>query len=203
MKNTTFFTAVFISVLSINLSFAQADFQLGVKGGLNIANVQTDIDTDGKTGFHAGAFATWKFGRMGIQPELIFSKQGFAFNSQSTNLDIETDFNISYINVPIILKVYFVKGVNLQVGPHIGFAIKSELETTAAGNSITIDIKDDIRDTDLSLAMGAGIDLPFGLNLSARYNLGLSNIAVENSIDGGETRNRVFQVSVGYAFIRK
>ena len=202
MKKATLFAALCALLLSINLSFAQPEFHLGVKGGLNIANVRTDIDTDGKAGFHAGAFATFKFGKIGLQPELVFSQQGFAFDSQST-LDIETDFNISYINVPIVLKVYLVKGINLQVGPQIGFAIKSELETTAAGNTVTIDIKEDIRDTDLSLAMGAGVDLPFGLNLAARYNLGFSDNDKDQSITGDEMKNRVFQVSVGYAFIRK
>ena len=51
--------------------------------------------------------------------------------------------------------------------------------------------------------MGAGADLPFGLNLAARYNLGLADNEKENFITGDEMKNSVFQVSAGYAFIRK
>ncbi|MGB3465970.1 MAG: hypothetical protein WBA74_11900, partial [Cyclobacteriaceae bacterium] len=50
-------------------SFAQIGFQLGVKGGPNFSNVKTEINTDGSTGYHFGAYTTLKFTKVAIQPE--------------------------------------------------------------------------------------------------------------------------------------
>jgi len=209
MKKLTLLVAVlFVSVIGYNEANAQAGFQVGVKGGLNFANVTTEISTDGKTGFHAGAFAMLKLGKVAIQPELLFSTQGYSFTAADpTGIigDIESDFNSSYINIPIIVKLYLVQGINLQVGPQLGFASKSEVETTIAGVTATEDIKDAIKGTDLSFAFGAGVDLPFGLNITARYNLGLSDIidADDTTGDSDSVKNQVFQVSVGYALFKK
>ena len=68
----------------------------------------------------------------------------------------------------IIFKVYLVKGINLHVGPQIGFIAKPELESIALGSPVTLDVKDYTKNTDLSLSVGTGADLPFGLNLAAR-----------------------------------
>ncbi len=59
----------------------------------------------------------------------------------------------------------------------------------------------DIEDTnviDFGLNFGLGYKLDSGLNFSARYNLGLSNI--DDSDSNVETKNSVFQFSVGYFF---
>jgi hypothetical protein len=53
---------------------------------------------------------------------------------------------------------------------------------------------------DLSAALGLGWDLPFGLTIDARYNLGLSDIS---DFEGSETaKNQVFQLSVGFKLIK-
>jgi hypothetical protein len=46
------------------------------------------------------------------------------------------------------------------------------------------------------VAFGIGADLPVGLTLAARYNLGLTDIAEENQ--GEAVKNGVIQISVGY-----
>ena len=51
-----------------------------------------------------------------------------------------------------------------------------------------------------SSVLGVGWDLPFGLTLDARYNLGLSKInAGTNNV---ETKNQVFQISAGFKIIK-
>ena len=195
---------IFCSVGFIYQSHAQAGFRLGVKGGLNFANVDTDISADSRTGFHAGAFATIKISKLAIQPELIYSSQGAELQFQGFE---EARSNFNYLNVPILLKLYLIGGLNLQLGPQFGFLLGANSEDDIAEQAINeisnaediSDLRDAFNGSDVSLGIGAGIDLPFGLTADARYNLGLSEIDDSEAL--GATRNQVFQLSLGYRLI--
>jgi hypothetical protein len=188
-------------LLAAQQSYAQAEFALGIKAGPNFASLNNEStfgeNYKSRTGFHAGAFALIKLTKIGIQPELIFSQQGskVEFNNQ----DLES--NYSYLNIPIMVKLYLVAGLNLQVGPQFGFVTSAKQETfDDLGNKTKADIKDDLKGSDISAGLGAGWDLPFGLTIDARYNLGLSKI---NDSDGSpESKNQVFQISLGYKLIK-
>ena len=134
--------------------------------------------------------------RVGFQPEILFSQQGSTIKFDSSQPDIESNF--SYVNIPLIVKLYTVAGINLQVGPQIGFLTSAEIDNE--------DYKEELKGTDFSLALGVGWDLPFGLTLDGRYNLGLSDIndgigqgsgAPESTI-----KNQVWQISVGYKLFK-
>lgn len=186
------------SIAFIGSASAQAGLRLGIKGGLNFANLDSDLagfDTESRTGFHGGAFATIKISKLAIQPEIIFSQQGSEFQTDLGNLES----NFSYVNIPVLLKLYLIGGLNLQAGPQFGFVTSAEGDELEALYGVD-DLKDAYKGTDVSLGLGAGIDLPFGLTFDARYNLGLSDV---NDLDGaeGEIRNQVFQLSVGYRLI--
>ena len=178
---------------------AQAQVALGLKGGLNFAKVDIEnVSTDNRTGFHGGAFLLMKFSKIGLQPEIVFSKQGssFKFNSQ----DLESNYD--YINIPIILKLYTVAGINIQIGPQFGFVANAEQDVLdISTNTVTKqDVKNQIKGSDISAALGIGWDIPFGLTLDARYNLGLSKI--NDSSGSPESKNQVIQVSLGYKFLK-
>jgi len=170
-------------------AFAQ-EVAIGLKGGLNFANLDVS-DLEGtynnRTGYHLGAFTLFKFGNIGIQPEIVFSEQGSKVKSPSGSFES----NFSYFNVPVILKLYTVAGINLQAGPQFGFLTTAEVD----GN----DYKDELKNSDFGLALGAGWDLPFGLTIDARYNLGLKNVSDESTYD---IKNQVWQVSLGYKIIK-
>ncbi|WP_276372070.1 porin family protein [Chryseolinea sp. H1M3-3] len=178
-------------------SFGQTQFAIGIKGGPNFANINTDASAgenyNARTGFHLGAFALIKGERVGFQPEVLFSQQGSKLK-YSGNPDIKTNF--SYMNIPLILKLYTIAGINLQVGPQIGFLTSAKQELPTG----TQDIKDDLKKTDISLALGVGWDLPFGLTIDGRYNWGLSDI--NSGAAPGSVKNQVWQFSVGYKLFR-
>lgn len=181
----------FVLAVAAFCSFAQAQFSVGLKGGLNFANLDvSDVEATYKnrTGYHLGAFTLIKFANFGIQPEIIFSEQGSKVKDPTLG-DFESNF--SYVNVPIILKLYTVAGINLQAGPQFGFLTSAEVD----GNNF----KDQLKNSDTSLALGAGWDLPFGLTIDARYNLGLKNVSDQSAYD---IKNQVWQVSLGYKIIK-
>jgi hypothetical protein len=169
---------VFVAINYI--SFGQR-IDIGIKGGVNFSKLEIpDINTSDKTGYHFGAYSLFKFGKLGLQPEIIFSQQG-------SKVDLG-NWDTKYVNIPVILKFYLAGGFNMQAGPQFGFLSMAEL----AGNSI----EDDLKNSDVSLGLGLGWDTPLGLKLDARYNLGLS----DNSDDPAyETiKNQVFQLSLGF-----
>jgi hypothetical protein len=199
MKKLTVIAALMIVSVA---AFSQMQLAVGIKAGPNFANINTDASAGenykNRTGFHGGAFALFKFTKIGIQPEILFSQQGTTVEISSQDLKQ----NISYMNIPVMLKLYTVAGINLQAGPQFGFVTKAEGEfiDLQTGRKSTEDIKNELKGSDLSLALGAGWDLPFGLTIDARYNLGLSKI--NDSPQSEDAKNQVFQVSVGFKLIK-
>lgn len=184
-------------------SFSQTQFAVGLKAGPNFANIDTDASAGenykSRTGFHLGAFALIRGEKFGFQPEIIFSQQGSKFK-YSGSPDLKANF--SYVNIPLIFKLYTIAGINLQVGPQIGLLTSAESEdyNVANGQITENDIKDDLKKTDVSLALGVGWDLPLGLSIDGRYNWGLSDI--NSGASAGSVKNQVWQISVGYKLFK-
>lgn len=189
-------TLFFVAVSAY--TFAQ-EFAIGIKGGPNFANIDTEASLadnyDSRTGFHLGAFVQFRGERVGIQPEILFSQQGSTLK-YSGQPDIKSNF--SYMNIPVVLKLYTIAGINLQVGPQIGFLTTAEVDDE--------DVKDELKKTDFSLALGVGWDLPFGLTVDGRYNWGLSDIndsvGQGSGASVGTIKNQVWQISVGYKLFK-
>ena len=166
------------------MAFSQASVSLGIKAGANFAN--TNISgSESITSLHAGAYGLFKFANLGVQPEVLFSKQGSSFSRGS-------EINLDYVNVPVMVKLYLPAGFNLQAGPQFGILLNAEDEDGA-------DLKDSLKSSDLSAAVGAGWDAPFGLQFTARYVFGLSD---NNDGFGTEVKNKTFQLSIGYSLFK-
>jgi len=179
------------TVLTLSLAlfalvgFGQAKLEIGLKAGANFANTNVD-DANSITSFHGGAYGLIKLANIGIQPELLFSKQGSEFSGGG-------EVDLSYVNVPVMLKFYFPGGINLQAGPQFGILTKAE-------NEDGDDLKDSLKGSDISVGVGAGWDAPFGLQANVRYIFGISDI---NDVAGNdEVKNNTFQVSIGYSLFK-
>lgn len=185
-------------------SFSQAQLSIGLKGGLNFSKLDLNSSVasnyDNRTGYHAGLFTLVKVGPIGIQPEVIFSKQGSTYTINTDNYQA----NFDYINVPIILKFYLPLKLNLQAGPQFGFLSSHELINTATSVKDPKSAADLFSKTsDVAIAVGAGWDLPFGLTVDFRYNIGLSDIEIQPSTTQPVTfKNKVIQLSVGYKIFK-
>lgn len=169
---------IFLLFLLVGFGYSvSAQISGGIKGGLNFANLDAETDPDGKTGYHFGGFLNIGMAGISIQPEVLFSTKG------------AEDIDLSYVEVPILLKKNFAKVVNIHLGPQFGFLTKAETNG--------VDTKDFVKGTDFSAVFGAGLDLPMGISGGVRYVLGLSDI---NDFDGApEVKNKTFQVYIGYA----
>ncbi|MBL0743456.1 hypothetical protein [Chryseolinea lacunae] len=58
-------------------AYAQASVAVGIKGGVNFAKLDGTSASNtfkNRTGYHFGAFTLFKFSKIGIQPEVMFSQ---------------------------------------------------------------------------------------------------------------------------------
>ena len=155
----------------------------GIKGGANFSNLKIDFDgeglsPDGATSIYIGGFVDIGLAeKLHFQPELLYSIEG------------AKDADVSFINVPLMLKYYIVEGFNIQAGPQIGFLVDAEGGT------------DGLKSTNFVLNIGAAYELPAGFFVDARYNFGLSNIAEEDpDLEDVSLKTKGFQLGVGYRF---
>lgn len=180
-----------LSAMVIAGANAQATF--GVKAGANLANVGGDVeDNKMKIGLHIGGVATFKLSEsFAFAPELLFSTQGYKMDGED---DIK--MNLSYLNIPLLAKIYLSEEFNVHVGPTVGFLLGAK----GKAGDFEIDIKDTMKGLDFGLGLGLGYELESGLNFGARYNLGLANIADTEDGDDSKITNQVIQISVGFNF---
>lgn len=161
-------------VLFTTKSFSQG-VDLGIKVGANFASLTDDVET--RTGLNFGGFATIKFNdKIALQGDLLYSQQGAEL------LDIGK-VDLDYMNVPVVLKYYLVKKLNIQVGPQFGFLVNDDDLNTES--------------IDIAGVVGLGLDLPLGFRIDGRYNFGLSEIFPDVS----GLKNNVLSLSVGWSIL--
>ena len=166
---------------------------LGLKGGVNLYNVHNDDNTkyDLKVGYHFGLLGHIHFNNhFAIQPEIVYSAQGAKY----TNDNGTTNYNLNYINVPVLFQYMFDNGFRLQAGPQAGFLMSAK----SKNDNNTTDNKDNLKPIDFGLSIGASYVVPStGFGIDARYNLGLSNINKDSAVN---STNRGVQLGIFYIF---
>lgn len=201
-----FFTLFFLVCIFSTMSFAQ--MQLGVKAGLNLANLSGDdvSDTDSRTGFAGGLFFMYQFSDMfAIQPEAYYTMKGATDKGTIEGFTYEAEIKLDYIEVPLLLKFLIpIKNSGIKpaifAGPSIGFNMSAKSKVEAGGQTFEEDMQD-VTSTDLGLVFGGGIGFPVGngeLGLDIRYILGLSTI--DDSADNADVKNGVINFNLYYGF---
>lgn len=188
-----------VAVLAISMSsFAQVTY--GVKAGVNFANGTGDDfeDADMRTSILFGGFAKFSLSEtFAFQPELLYSGQGAKASYTEEGVDVDETLKMDYLNIPLMFKYYAGGGFNIQAGPQIGFLLSAKTKLEAGGESVDIDVKDELKGLDLGLNLGLGYDLESGIGIDLRYGLGLSNVVDYDDADG---KNSVISLAVSYAF---
>ncbi len=173
---------------------------LGIKGGANFATqdaslLGVDIETSNITGFVGGVYVNWFFGdKIALQPELLYSRKGSVSDLiQGTNSD-NSDNKLTYFDIPVLLRWQVIKFLNLHAGPQFSILTKAEADL---GSSV-VDIKDELKNSDVGLIVGAEANLPLRLNLTARYVFGLTDVS---NVEDIEIKNSTFQLTLGIRLI--
>ncbi|QWX84638.1 PorT family protein [Cellulophaga sp. HaHaR_3_176] len=169
--------------------------QLGVKGGVNFSSVTGDgfESPDSRTSFYAGLLLEAPLSEnLSIQPEVFYSGQGFDLSDDPNQGNSE--FQVGYIQVPILLKAYLFDGFNIQAGPQFGFKVNEEIDFDPSNNGGDID-SDVVRDFDLGLTAGLEYKFAEKFFVQGRYTYGFSQL-----IEDTDVHNSVISAGVGYMF---
>lgn len=196
----------FLVCLSLFLvpGLLQAQFGIGVKAGLNFANI-TDVagfNKDSRTGYLIGGYiAPGAKKTLGFRSELILSRQGYNYTSATNTGNV----NLDYLLLPQLLNIRFSKLVQVQAGVQGAFLLNASVDSSSSGNGSLFDY---FKRFDYGLAGGAEI-FPFkGFFIGARMNVSLHAVNEEAPLGGSwpnfipriDARNNVVQVYTGWRF---
>lgn len=188
----------------------------GLKGGLNVSTlmvsgVHLKGDMSYKAGFHIGGMMQVSLSKDFImQPELLFSNQGYNYEERTGAAKYSKVGNINYLAVPVMFVYCPIKNLSLEAGPQLSFLLSHKAKVNVTGvdefdptnpyiDEGTIDLKKSTRSVELGMNVGLGYKINQRLFCSGRYNFGMTQANKEES-DGEKDRNSVFQFSVGYLF---
>ena len=153
----------------------------GVKADLNLSNIKGNgTSASYMGGVQVSGFTEIRLDKKwGLQPELLFTqsntKKGdnfLVYYNTNGNYYAEDNIKLSYLNVPVLFRYNFSTALTLLAGPQIGFLLYDN-------ESLREDGKGAFKKYEVSGNAGLQFNIS-SVSLSARYNLGFSNI---NDID--------------------
>lgn len=183
-----------VMALATVSSFAQhrvGTVTIQPKVGLNLANV-TKGDGDIRVGAVAGAEFEYQVSDIfSLSAGALYSMQGCKGEVNVEGFD--RSVKLDYLNIPILANVYVAKGLAVKLGIQPGFNVTSKASVEKGGTKVTTDL-DGIESVDFSIPVGLSYEIN-NFVIDARYNLGVSKI-----MDGSDSKNSVFQFTLGYKF---
>lgn len=217
MKSISILTlTLLLAILVASPTYAQVEFGIGTKGGLNFASIGfspelqlgAGVTKGGRTGFMVGAAAELGFAKMFyVALEPTYCGKGCTFTAGA----ITQTLAYNYLNLPVLFKVKFLKGVVRPygfLGPNLGILLSATSSTVGAaqGNG-DVDLKVRTSGTDFALDFGAGAEFnvipKLAITGDVRYSLGLSNID-NTAVAAGATATKLttggFQILFGAMF---
>lgn len=164
-------------------------FTIMPKAGMNIASMTDLDDADVRIGFVGGAEAEYQFTDMfSVSAGLLYSMQGCTDNSGG----VDRTYKMDYLNVPILVNCYVVKGLAVKLGIQPGFNVNSKFKAETGNTTVEQDL--DAKTIDFSIPVGISYEFA-NFQLDARYNWGLTKVAKDS-----DCKNSVFQITLGYKF---
>jgi hypothetical protein len=160
--------------------------EFGVKGGFNMSNLYSN-DADDENilyGFNAGLYATLPISDfIAIQPEILFTTKGSKLDYNNAFASGNTKFKLSYIEVPLLVRVNITKNFNVHAGGYASYLVSSKVSGEGDINFNQDIDTDDLNKFDAGLSAGVGVDFN-PLSVGLRYNYGLTTIGKERTVLG-------------------
>ncbi|HXH98885.1 MAG TPA: outer membrane beta-barrel protein [Sphingobacteriaceae bacterium] len=205
---------VILAVATLFSGASMAQQKTGLKVGVNLPKYSYGADNanNGETGTTTNFHVTGYIDRplstnFSIQPGISLQGKGGRFVN-TTNFEVEE--NTMWIEVPVNLLVKAPVGTGGNFffggGPYGALAIAGQRKTETNTTKTETDIEfgdengDDLKGSDFGVNLLGGFQMSSGLNLSAGYGLGLTDLRPNSSGGQGKQTNRVLSFSVGFSF---
>ncbi|MES2418845.1 MAG: outer membrane beta-barrel protein [Bacteroidota bacterium] len=216
------FILIALTVVSTGIMAQNAQF--GIRMGLNFPSLQSSTsfspNSEYKTStkFLLGILTNIKVGNATLQPGLNFSVKGNKSVEQQNSISYgypvpyttERNINLYYLEIPVNL--FYNKEIDLGTfyaggGPYGAYAIngrmrsinkrdiyikRGHVDNISFGNEPT-----QLKAADFGVNAVAGFRLKNGMDLSASYGFGLTNISNDAAY---KSHNRQISLALGYLF---
>jgi opacity protein-like surface antigen len=201
------------SLLLIIVSPAIVNAQLGIKAGLNFTNVTnvSSVNNQSSSGFNAGIFFSTPYNKiLGSKTELVFSRQGYNYETGSVSGKV----NLDYIMLPTYVCINITKYFQIQVGMQFGYLMNAVADsTTKIPGGISGSINGALSFYNrFTYSVGGGVEVhPVkGLLVGARLNVSLNNLYKMPDMSGSVTapsfssdvniKSNLLQLYIGWKF---
>ena len=192
------FTAVVFMAALLVVIPAKAGINFGIKGGYNVTNFSFSndvLESSNKSGFFIGPSV-----KIGIPVLPIGFEVAALYDQRDAKAD---DMTISQksINIPVNVRYEFglgdMAGIYLAAGPQFGFNIGDKRFRLS-------NFQDDykLKDSNLSLNLGAGVRLLKHVEIGFNYNMALGKTGEFEVKDWnlGKGKAHAWQISAAYYF---
>lgn len=190
MKKILLMAVVMLASVASYAQQAVGTFTLQPKIGMNVASLTKCDGCDPRIGLAAGVEAEYQATDIfSVSAGLIYSMQGNKAKAEGVTQTTKLD----YINIPILANVYVTKGLAVKLGVQPAFNVSDKVKLSGGKASVEAE---DVGAESFDFSIPVGLSYEFNnVVIDARYNFGVTNIA-----DGGDSKNSVFQFTLGYKF---
>ena len=221
MKKLMMIAAMLVATVSAYAQFEPGTFSIQPKVGINLAKVSNmapigagdyKLDRSLLGGAVLGAEAEYQIAKpFSVAAGLLFSMQGCQWQDDDFKLGDQkievkdTKIALNYLNLPVVANFYLFKGFAVKAGVQFGFLCSANAQTTQKIGSTTTkydeSVKDQCNKVDISIPVGVSYQVPtIPIYIDARANFGVTKIVKDKYADGDNSKNQVFQLTVGYKF---
>ncbi len=196
--------ALLVTICLCMVTPAQAQFNWGVKGGLNVSKMSFEtnfLSSENSTGFFIGPMAefTIPFIGLGIDAALLYSQKDI----KMTAAQIDVSEKMQGLDIPVNLKYTIIGlgsigGIYLAAGPDFFFNFSKDIECTHYWGMSK-------RKMQIGLNVGGGIKLINHLQIGVNYTIqlndpGVVELCYTDVVAGYNYKVKTWQVSVAYLF---
>ncbi|MDR9366301.1 MAG: porin family protein [Balneolaceae bacterium] len=225
-KLSVFFVLLLLATTLPDYAYSQ----IGIRGGINLSRfVGEDVsETEDLMGLNAGlSFQIINLGPISIVPEVYYAEKGTRLTDQLQQFqqqdpenpinpeDVELEFNLAYVEIPILLKIRlpFLSTDKIHPyiagGPVFGFRLDCSISFTNDTAEDRVqecvddnfsDLETTFKESDRGYVLSTGIDFQIPLlgtlTLDGRYYRGLSRL-IENQ-ENDDIYNQNITLMLGY-----
>ena len=208
---------LFVLFISYNQSFA-LEVDYGIKAGIGFSNFSTSGELSGtffpekewKTVFVAGPYVGIQTNEwLTVQTELLYTRKGansweYAIDAGGnvTGDKINYEYNIDYLDIPVLAKIYPSKSEFVSpyfvIGPALSIKLSGDNKINFQSSSLSNEPVE-YESTDFSLVFGGGIEIS-KVVLEIRMSYGFMDVYKTVNDDWLELRNRSVSILAGYSF---
>jgi len=204
-----------LAVFCVIAIAANAQFSIGVKGGLNVSSIEEfgPYSLDAKAGFNAGIMAQYMFSKnIGIESGLYYSLMGGKekekdYDNPNRIDDYKASANPSYLQVPLYAIYKFNLSEDLRLYPslgiYLGYGLNGKIDIKGIDDGADITMKDDFFNDDnnrFDIGAGAGFNIQYKkVVFGFGYEQGFMKINKHDfPYDDENAYNSNFKLSVGF-----